>query len=72
MNEAIIFGIGAIMFVFTTGATVTFGLYCAHELQLRDMEDSERIVKVEDRGLTEIYRTQRLDGEQVDATSRRV
>ncbi len=63
MTEAVIFAVGAILFVFTTGATVTFGLYRVHELQLRDMKESERIAEVEDLGLTEIYFTQPVGDE---------
>lgn len=71
MSEAIIFAIGSVLFVLTTGATVTFGLYRSHELQVRDMEESERITEIEERGLTEIYRTKRLDSDEtavVDVT----
>lgn len=58
MSEAAIFGIGAVMFVLTTGATVTFGLHRSHELHIKDMEKSKRIAEIEESQYTEIYRTQ--------------
>lgn len=60
MSEILIFSVGAVLFVLTTGATVTFGLYRAHELQVEDMERSDRIANIEGNRLTEIYRTQRV------------
>lgn len=61
MSEVVIFAIGAVLFVVTTGATFSFGLVRVHELQIEDLERSERISSVEDLGLTEIYRAQPLD-----------
>ena len=63
MNEVLIFGVGAILFILTTGATVSFGLYRVHELQMQDIAASERIAEVEDLGLTEIYRTAPVEDE---------
>jgi len=61
MSEVIIFTVGSILFILTTGATVSFGLFRAHELQIRDMKDSPRIAEIEELGLTELYRTQPVD-----------
>ncbi len=60
MSEVVIFALGAVLFVITTGATFSFGLVRIHELQIEDMARSDRIAEVEERGLTEIYRAQPL------------
>lgn len=65
MSEAAIFAIGAVMFIITTGATVTFGMHRSHELHVKDMEKSARIAEIEERPYTEIYRTQPV-GDEVD------
>ena len=68
MSEIFIFGVGAVLFVLTTGATMSFGLFRSHELQMLDMADSDRIREIEETGLTEVYRTQRLEGEDLPTT----
>lgn len=69
MSEALIFAIGSVMFVATAGATVTFGMFRAHELQREDLESSKRVAEVEETTFTEIYRTQPLpaDDDAADA-----
>ncbi len=63
MSEALIFAVGSIMFIVTTGATVYFGMFRMHELQRIDLEKSPRIVAVDEGQYTDIHRTQRLEGE---------
>jgi hypothetical protein len=67
MSEVIIFAVGAVLFVVTTGATFSFGLVRVHEWQMDDMERSDRIAEVEELGLTEIHRARPLDERDVVA-----
>ena len=55
MSEAAIFSVGAVMFIATTWATLSFGLRRMYELQRRDLEASERIGEIRKQGLTEIH-----------------
>ena len=57
MTEVAVFSFGAVMFVLTTWATLAFGLRRIHELQLRDLEESDVITEIRDDGLTEIHVT---------------
>ena len=68
MTEAVIFAIGSLMFVATAGASVTFGMFRAHELQRQDLEESPRVAEVEETTFTEIHRTQPVAGEPGPAT----
>ena len=63
MSEVIIFALGAVLFVITTGATFSFGLVRVHELQMEDLARSDRIAEVEELGFTEIHHAQPLEGE---------
>ena len=63
MSELWVFVLGVTVFIATSWATLVFGLRRMYDLHKRDMEASERITEVKDLGLTEIYRTRRLDGE---------
>ena len=69
MTEAILFVVGSVVFVITAGASVTFGMFRAHELQRADLESSQRVSDVEETTFTEIHRTQRLPGEPDPAVS---
>ena len=71
MTEAVIFIIGSVLFVITAGASVTFGMFRAHELQRQDLDESPRVAEVEETTFTELHRTQRLPNEfePVRATS---
>lgn len=66
MSEVLIFAVGAVLFVITTGATFSFGLVRVHELQMEDLERSDRIAEVEDLGLTEIHHAKALDDDAVE------
>lgn len=68
MTEALIFVIGSVLFVVTAGASVTFGMFRAHELQRKDLEASPRVSEIEETTFTEIHRTQRLPGESAAAS----
>jgi hypothetical protein len=57
MSEVAIFGIGSIMFTLTTWATLAFGMRRIHEVQMRDLEASDRITEVRSTGLTELHMT---------------
>ncbi|NND04541.1 MAG: hypothetical protein HKN91_17335 [Acidimicrobiia bacterium] len=61
MSEALLFAVGSIMFIVTSGATVYFGMSRMHELQRVDLEMSPRVVAVDEGQYTEVYRTQRLE-----------
>ena len=61
MSEALLFGLGSIMFIVTSSATVYFGMVRMHELQMADVEMSPRIVAVDEGQYTDVYRTQRLE-----------
>ena len=57
MNEIAIFGFGSFLFILTAWATFAFGLHRVHELQLRDVADTNRSPVDRPGGLTEIYVT---------------
>jgi len=57
MSEVAIFGAGSIMFMLTTWATIAFGMGRIHEIQMRDLENSDLIAEVRDTGLTELHMT---------------
>lgn len=57
MNEIAIFGVGSILFLATTWATIAFGLVRIHELQVDDLQDSNQ-VRVETDGMQELHLTE--------------
>ncbi len=67
MNEAAIFGIGSVVFSLTTWATLAFGMRRAHELQMRDLDASDRIAEVRSARLTELHMT--TDAKPTDSSA---
>ena len=57
MSDVAIFGVGSVMFTLTTWATIAFGMSRIHDVQLRDLESSNRIAEVRASGLTELHMT---------------
>ncbi len=62
MTDLVLFALGSLVFLAVTWATVAFGVARVHEMQYDDMEESERIAWIEDRALTEIYKTRPVAG----------
>lgn len=57
MSEVALFGIGSILFMATTWATLAFGMQRIHQIQMNDLEASDRISEVRTEGLTELHIT---------------
>ena len=57
MSEVALFGIGSIVFMATTWATLAFGMQRIHQIQMNDLEASDRISEVRTEGLTELHMT---------------
>lgn len=55
MSEALIFGIGSVLFIAITWAGVAFGVQRMHDLEVADLRDSEQQVVTRDDGLTELH-----------------
>lgn len=58
MTEIAIFGVGSVLFLVTTWATIAFGLVRIHELQGVDLDDSDQINRVETDGMLELHLTE--------------
>lgn len=57
MSEVALFGIGSVLFMATTWATLAFGMQRIHQLQMNDLEASDGITEVRDEGLTQLHMT---------------
>lgn len=55
MSEALIFGIGSVLFIAITWAAVAFGVHRMHELEVADLRNSEQEAVTRDDGLTELH-----------------
>lgn len=56
MSDVAIFAVGSVIFVITSWATIAYGLAAAHQLRLRDLEDSPDVTAVKaESQFTEIY-----------------
>ena len=55
MSEIALFGVGSLLFIAVTWATVAFGVHRVHELQTEEVERSDRTVVELPGGLTEIH-----------------
>jgi hypothetical protein len=58
MSEALIFGIGSVLFIAITWAAVAFGVQRMHELEVADLKDSEQQAVPRDDGLTELHKSE--------------
>jgi hypothetical protein len=57
MSEVALFAIGSVFFMATTWATLAFGMQRIHQVQMRELEASDRISEVRTEGLTELHMT---------------
>ncbi|CAN5745435.1 hypothetical protein BH23ACT4_BH23ACT4_03340 [soil metagenome] len=55
MSEALIFGIGSVLFIAVTWAAIAFGLQRMHDLEVADLRDSEQRAVPRADGLTELH-----------------
>ncbi|MEX1249273.1 MAG: hypothetical protein WEA57_01150 [Acidimicrobiia bacterium] len=55
MSEALIFGIGSVLFIAVTWAAVAFGVQRMHDLEVADLRDSDQQTVPRDDGLTELH-----------------
>lgn len=55
MSEGIIFGIGGVLFIGTTWATIAFFLSRLNELHRRDILESPGVERIETDTFTEVY-----------------
>ncbi|MEX1091702.1 MAG: hypothetical protein WEF28_00965 [Acidimicrobiia bacterium] len=55
MSEALIFGIGSVLFIAVTWAAIAFGVQRMHDLEVADLRDSEQRAVSRDDGLTELH-----------------
>ncbi len=61
MSDIAIFGIGSVIFMFTTWATFSFGLRRMGEIQAKELDKSNVVVIKRDDGLTELHVARRSD-----------
>jgi hypothetical protein len=61
MSDLFVFSFGSIIFIFSTWATLSFGLAKMHELAEKDMNESPRIAEIQKGQFTDVYVTQPLD-----------
>ena len=57
MSEVALFGVGSLLFIAITWATVAFGVHRVHELQTEELERSDQTVIERPSGFTEIHVT---------------
>jgi hypothetical protein len=55
MSEGIIFGIGGVLFIGTTWATIAFFLSRLNELHRREILESPEVERIESDTFTEVY-----------------
>lgn len=55
MTESLIFGIGSVIFIATTWASVAFGLQRMHGLEVAEVELADRTVVPRRDGFTELH-----------------
>lgn len=55
MTETLIFGVGSVLFIATTWASVAFGLQRMHELEVAEAELANQTVVARGDGLTELH-----------------
>ena len=55
MTETLIFGFGSVLFIATTWASVAFGLHRMHEIEVAEVELTDRTVVTRADGLTELH-----------------
>ena len=55
MSDGVIFGIGAVLFIATTWATIVFFLSKIHELHHRDILASAEVSRIESDTFTEMH-----------------
>lgn len=66
MSEVALFGIGSILFMATTWATLAFGMQRIHQIQVSELEASDSISEVRAGGLTELHMTTTGIDEAID------
>lgn len=55
MSEIALFGVGSLLFIAVTWASVAFGVHRLHELQTEELERSEQTVIEQPGGFTEVH-----------------
>ena len=55
MTEFFIFGAGSIVFISVTWAAIAFGVQRMHELEVAELEQSDRTAVEQQSGLTELH-----------------
>lgn len=57
MTEIALFGVGSLLFIAVTWASIAFGVHRLHELQTEELEKSDQTVVEQPGGLTEVHAT---------------
>jgi hypothetical protein len=68
MSEGVIFGIGGVLFIGTTWATIAFFLSRLNELHRREVLESPAVERIESDTFTEVYVKTPDDVSQVPAS----
>lgn len=56
MSDVAIFAIGSVIFVITAWATIAYGLAAAHQLRVRDLEQSPEVTTIKaESQFTDLY-----------------
>jgi hypothetical protein len=64
MSDGVIFGIGGVLFIATTWATIAFLLSRLNELHRREVLDSPTVARIESDTFTDVYVTSDLPSQR--------